>query len=266
MQTLNEQNVLEIENLNYEIATNLVIENFNLSLKKGQILTLFGASGCGKSTLLKLVANLLEPKSGAIRTSDFAFIFQEHRLFENLSALENVALMFEGVKNLELKANLPNFNARIKRGEISFKTWREQWILKEFSELGLNVKDARKYPSELSGGMRARVAFVRSLARSLSKECALFLLDEPFSGLDFNVKQILIKKLIMSVKNQQKAALLVTHDSFEAVLLSDEIYFLEPKFMKIEKKLSLKKDFKARDLAFVNEVLQKEFQNRVYLD
>ena len=136
-QDLHSQNVLEIKNLNYEIATNSVIENFNLSLKKGQILTLFGASGCGKSTLLKLIARILEPKNGVIEAADFAFIFQEHRLFENLNALENVALMFESPKNLNYKELSMKFGADFKSAK-SFETWRKMWIMSEFNALGLS--------------------------------------------------------------------------------------------------------------------------------
>ena len=228
--------MLEISKLNYTIAQSEIIKDFNLSLKKGELITLFGASGCGKSTLLRCIAGILEPKSGQIQSEKSAFVFQEHSLFENLNALENVA--------------------------ITMSKPDKKWILEQFKFFCLDEKDALKYPSELSGGMRARVAFIRALAY----EAPLFLLDEPFSGLDFYVKKILLQTLIQKVKKQNCAALLVTHDAFEACLLSDKIYFLKPHFMQLEKSLCIEKDFEKRDEHFINALLKEHFKDRIYYE
>ncbi len=228
--------MLEISNLYYKIAQNEIIKDFNLHLKKGELITLFGASGCGKSTLLACVAGILKYESGFIKGEKSAFVFQEHSLFENLNALENVAVVMKK----------PN----------------KAWILDEFKQLFLDEKDALKYPSELSGGMRARVAFVRALAYN----APLFLLDEPFSGLDFNIKKVLTHRLMDKIKSQNYAALLVTHDAFEACLLSDEIYFLKPKFMSVEKRLRIAKPFTQRDEAFINAHIKEHFKDRIYFE
>lgn len=227
---------LKISKLNYKIAQNHIIKDFNLTLTQGEIITLFGASGCGKSTLLRCVANILKPESGVIKSEKSAFVFQENALFENLNAFENIAL------------TMPKPD--------------KKWILDQSRLFLLDEKDMFKYPSQLSGGMCARVAFIRALAYNTS----LFLLDEPFSGLDFSVKKILAQKLIEKVKTQQASALLVTHDAFEACLLSDKIYFLKPKFMQLEKTLCIEKDFEKRDENFINALLKEHFKERIYFE
>lgn len=228
--------MLEITALCYKIAQNDIIKDFNLKLKQGEIVTLFGASGCGKSTLLRCIAGILEPESGLIKAPKSAFVFQEHSLFENLNAFENIAL------------TMPKPD--------------KEWILEQFRLFYLDEKDMQKYPSQLSGGMRARVAFIRALAY----DAPLFLLDEPFSGLDFSVKKVLAQKLIEKVKRQSCSALLVTHDAFEACLLSDELFFLKPKFMELEKTLRLDKDFEKRDEGFINALLKEHFKDRIYFE
>lgn len=227
--------MLEIQNLRYQIAQSDIIKDFSLHLEKGKIITLFGASGCGKSTLLRCIAGILDAESGVIDSAKSAFVFQEGALFENLTALENVAVVME-------KAN-------------------KAWILKQFARLHLSKNDAQKYPRELSGGMKARVAFVRALAYN----APLFLLDEPFSGLDLNIKKILIETLLECVK-RGASALLVTHDAFEACLLSDEVYFLKPRFMEIEQILRFDRAQKARDGAFVEMMIKAHFKDRIYFE
>ncbi len=228
--------LLEISRLNYKIAQNDIIKDFDLSLAEGEILTLFGASGCGKSTLLRCVAGILEAESGRVECEKSAFVFQEHALFENLNALQNVAVVMKKPDNA--------------------------WILARFRDFLLDEKDALKYPNELSGGMRARVAFIRALAY----DARLFLLDEPFSALDSYVKQTLIKSLISRVKAHKCAALLVTHDAFEVCALSDRICFLTPKNMQIEKILRLEAPFHARDERFINATIAAHFKDRIYCE
>lgn len=227
--------MLKIQNLRYQIAQSDIIKDFSLHLEAGKIITLFGASGCGKSTLLRCIAGILSAESSAFSVPKSAFIFQESALFENLNALENVAVVMKK----------PN----------------KAWILKQFARLYLSKNDAQKYPRELSGGMKARVAFVRALAYN----APLFLLDEPFSALDLSVKKILIEMLLERVK-RGASALLVTHDAFEACLLSDEVYFLKPRFMEIEQILRFDRAQKARDGAFVEMMIKAHFKDRIYFE
>lgn len=157
---------------------------FAMGIKIMIMAELLGASGCGKSTLLRCIVGILKPESGVIKNEKSAFVFQERSLFENLNAFENIAL------------TMPKPD--------------KKWILEQFRLFLLDEKDMLKNPSQLNDGMCARVAFIRALAYN----SPLFLLDEPFSGLDFYIK-ILVQKLIEKVKIEQASALLVTHDAFE---------------------------------------------------
>lgn len=230
--------ILKITHLNYTLAQNTIIEDFNLTLKRGQIITLFGPSGCGKTTLLKLIAGILELENASIVNfaKKTSYLFQEHRLFECVSALENILLVN--------------------------KTLSKKWVISELESVGLSLKDCKKYPKELSGGMRARVAFIRAMAYGGE----LLLLDEPFSGLDFYTKQILMQKIIHRVQNEKISVILVTHDAYEACLLSSEIYLLSSKLMEIEKLLNLSKPPLERDDSFIQALIKKEFTHRMYFD
>ena len=227
-------NVLEISHLDFYLGQSCIIEDFNFTIRRGEIITLFGPSGCGKTTLLKVISKILEPRNGKIHfNGKISYLFQEHRLFESISAYENIALVM--------------------------KKENKEWILKELESVGLSYKDSKKYPQELSGGMRARVAFVRALAH----HCDLLLLDEPFSGLDFKMREILIHK-VTNLAKQDSAVILVTHDAYEACMLSHKIIFLSHKGMQIEKVLKIEQ--KERDEAFLKDLFQKEFKGRMYFD
>ena len=156
--------MLELKNVEYEILRDKVVRNFNLKVEKGEVVTLFGPSGCGKTTILRLISGLNEPRKGKIfnKFKKMTYFFQENRLLTWKNALENVLLVMD-------KAD-------------------QNSVLKLFSKVGLSQKDALKYPNELSGGMRQRVAFVRAVVTKPN----LLLMDEPFSGLDNDMKEILI--------------------------------------------------------------------------
>lgn len=227
-------NLLEICNLDFYLGQSCIIDNFNFSLKKGEIITLFGPSGCGKTTLLKVISKILEPRNGEIVFSGrISYLFQEHRLFESVSIYENIALVM--------------------------KKENKEWILKELESVGLDKKDSSKYPQELSGGMRARAAFIRALAH----KCDLLLLDEPFSGLDFKMREVLIKKVTNLAQNNC-AVILVTHDAYEACMLSNKIVFLSKKGMQIEKVICIEE--KERSEAFLKDLFKREFKGRMYFD
>ena len=213
--------MLELKNVEYEILRDKVVRNFNLKVEKGEVVTLFGPSGCGKTTILRLISGLNEPRKGEIfnKFKKTTYFFQENRLLAWKNALENVLLVMDK----------PDQNS----------------VLKLFSKVGLSQKDALKYPNELSGGMRQRVAFVRAVVTKPD----LLLMDEPFSGLDYDMKEILIYIVSQRV-SEGMSIVLVTHDRMEAVKMSNRIYFLANKGAIIQKELVLDEAFK--DLSLIH--------------
>lgn len=229
--------MLELRNVEYEILRDKVVRNFNLKVEKGEVVTLFGPSGCGKTTILRLISGLNEPRKGEIfnKFKKMTYFFQENRLLTWKNALENVLLVMD-------KAD-------------------QNSVLKLFAKVGLSQKDALKYPNELSGGMRQRVAFVRAIVTKPD----LLLMDEPFSGLDYDMKEILIDIVSQRV-SEGMSIILVTHDRMEAVKISNRIYFLANKGAVIQKELVLDEAFKDRDFAFISKTIDENFKGQIYYD
>ncbi len=156
--------MLCLENMRFEILRDPIVRDFSLNLQHGEVKALFGPSGCGKTTVLRLIAGLETPKSGTIRNTfrKTGFLFQENRLPGNLTAMQNIAIFMD----------------KPDEGEI----------IALAAKVGLTAGDLNKYPTELSGGMAKRVAFLRLLLCG----CDLALLDEPFVGLDRDLRDILV--------------------------------------------------------------------------
>ncbi|MCR8684332.1 ATP-binding cassette domain-containing protein [Campylobacter ureolyticus] len=230
--------MIEVRNLRYDILNEIIIKDFNFQMKSGEIYTLFGASGCGKTTLLRLISQLEKPKKGEIinQFEKTTYLFQENRLLNNLNVLENIRLCASDVGDDEIYYHL--------------------------KMVGFQKRDLYKYPNELSGGMAKRVAFMRAY---LSKP-DLMLLDEPFSGLDMDLKNLLVNLIIQKVEKKELSCILVTHDRFEAVLLSHKINFLTKKGMKVYKILEIEQSLKNRDMAFIQNVINNEFKETIYYD
>ena len=229
--------MLELRHVEYEILRDKVVRNFNLKVEKGEVVTLFGPSGCGKTTILRLISGLNEPRKGEIfnKFKKMTYFFQEDRLLTWKNALENVLLVMD-------KAD-------------------QNSVLKLFAKVGLSQKDALKYPNELSGGMRQRVAFVRAIVTKPD----LLLMDEPFSGLDYDMKEILIDIVSQRV-SEGMSIILVTHDRMEAIKMSNRIYFLANKGAIIQKELVLDEAFKDRDFAFISKIIDENFKGQIYYD
>src|SRR5215468_4763474 len=180
----------------------------SLDIHRGELMCLIGPSGCGKSTLLNVIGGLLTPTSGHVLVGDtevraplpheIAYVFQENALFPWSTVLENVNLgmMFQGVPKAE----------------------REPRARKSLAAVGLS-EFADHYPGQLSGGMRQRAA----LARALSLQTDILLMDEPFGALDEQTRMILGEDLSVLLAATRKTIVFVTHSLGEAVFLADRV-------------------------------------------
>jgi len=189
------------------------LRDVNLAFPQGQLTTLLGPSGCGKTTLLKIIAGLAEPTSGRVEVEgrpvtgpgpDRAMVFQDFALMPWATVLRNVAF------GLELRG--------VSKGE------RHDAARRAIEEVGLAGFEER-YPHELSGGMRQRVG----LARALTVNADIILMDEPFSAVDEQTRRKFQEDLLDLLRHHQKTVIFVTHSIEEAAYLSDQIALLSPR-------------------------------------
>ena len=186
------------------------LENISFSVNPGEFIAIVGPSGCGKSTLLSMMAGLIRPEHGTIlfegaplssARTRIGYMLQKDHLFEWRTVLENILL------GLEIQNRMDEDSQRKARN-----------LLKTY---GLEAF-AQSKPSQLSGGMRQRAALIRTLVL----EPDLLLLDEPFSALDYQTRLSVSDDIWKIIKNEEKTAVLVTHDLSEAVSMADRILVL----------------------------------------
>ncbi|PGH24399.1 MULTISPECIES: ATP-binding cassette domain-containing protein [Fusobacterium] len=202
------KNILEVKNLSYSFGNNPILKDINIHVNENEIVAIVGSSGVGKSTLFNLIAGVLKKQTGEItinNSNDYigkvAYMLQKDLLFEHKTIINNVILPLIIAKVNKKKA--------LEEGNK---------ILKQFNL----DKYANKYPQQLSGGMRQRVALIRTYMFKRK----IFLLDEAFSALDAITKKELHKWYLDLKKEFNLTTLLITHDIEEAVFLSDRIYIL----------------------------------------
>lgn len=185
---------MKIEHLSFAFDQKQILHDVSLEIEEGAITALMAPSGKGKSTLLRLIAGLLKPQGGRIDIDKktVGIMFQEPRLFGQLTALQNVALVIQDKAIAQQRAML---------------------LLEAFGV----ANAADKYPEELSGGMAKRV----SLARAVAYDADILLLDEPFSALDNDTKQTVIAAVKPFLRG--KTVLLVTHDENEASTFANNV-------------------------------------------
>ena len=202
------KNILDIKNLSYSFGNNPILKDINIHVNENEMVAIVGSSGVGKSTLFNLIAGVLKKQVGEITingSNDYigkvAYMLQKDLLFEHKTIINNVIL--------------PLIIAKVDKKEALEEGNK---ILKQFNL----DKYANKYPQQLSGGMRQRVALIRTYMFKRN----IFLLDEAFSALDAITKKELHKWYLDLKKEFNLTTLLITHDIEEAVFLSDRIYIL----------------------------------------
>lgn len=208
--------MLELKNIDKSFGDVDVLKDINLSVQKGEIVSLLGLSGSGKSTILNIISGFEESCKGEVIYKDkvlsdektfiepqnrnIGFVFQNYALFPHMNIYDNITF---GISKMP-------------------KDHKQKIVADLLKLIGLEGFEKR-YPHELSGGQQQRIALIRSMA--LNPE--LILLDEPFSSIDSMAKASIQKQLLQILKGSSKTAIIVTHDPNEAMAMSDKIVYLE---------------------------------------
>ncbi|MDO5308172.1 MAG: ATP-binding cassette domain-containing protein [Planctomycetia bacterium] len=216
--------LLEVQDLNVIFNDNQVLRDINLKIRRGETVAIIGESGCGKTVLLKNLIGLIRPTSGRVlfkgqdlatlsdkeltnARSYFGFVFQMAALFDSMTIADNVSFP------------LRQHRKNMKRSEIV------EIVNRLLLEVGLNPSVvANKTPGELSGGMRKRVGF----ARALAMEPEIMLYDEPTTGLDPIMSDVINELMINARDNRHVAGVLVTHDMKSAIKVANRLVMLYP--------------------------------------
>lgn len=220
----------EIENVSKTFISNdseeevLALNDINLTIETGKFVSFVGPSGCGKTTLLRIIERFEKPSAGTVKddgelvtgpSNERGFIFQNYSLYPWLNVIENV------IFGLDINGK-PEKESR-------------QRAMKYLEAVGLE-DFAKGYPHELSGGMKQRVAIIRSIINDSKSS----LMDETFSALDVQTKHKLQKQILEICKQNNKTIIFVTHDIDEAVFLSNEIVVLSRRPGRIKKIYEIK--------------------------
>lgn len=206
----NDMKKLEVKNVSKSFDGNHVLKDISIELKQGELVCLLGVSGGGKTTLFNIISGLLTPDSGQVlldgkditnQPGHISYMLQKDLLLPYRTIEDNVTLplLLKGVKKKEARRQVSSM----------------------FSQFGLEGTQ-KKYPSQLSGGMRQRAALLRTY--TFSKDVAL--LDEPFSALDTITKSSMHRWYLDVMEKIRMSTLFITHDIDEAILISDRIYLL----------------------------------------
>lgn len=233
-----EKPILKVENLSKIYHTSkaevTAVSNFTYEFIKGKFIAIVGPSGCGKSTILNILANLDNSSSGKIRFEDnikVGYMLQQDALFDWLTVMDNCLL------GLKLQKNL---NEQTKK-----------YVVNLLNTYGLG-EFINSYPNVLSGGMRQRVALIRTLATKPD----LIFMDEPFSALDYQTRLSVSDDVYDIIKKENKTAIMVTHDIAEAISMADEVIILSKRPSTIKKVIKIELTNKSNP---INNRKAKEF-------
>lgn len=233
--------MLEFQNVSKKFCDKnkeiLVLENINFKVMKGDIVVIVGPSGAGKSTILNLISDLIEPSNGSVKVNGkVAYMFQRDCLLEWKSVLKNVLLYLDLNKK------------RLSKEEQERIVNEADRLLKEYDLWEFR----NNKPNSLSGGMRQRVALIRTLLSFPD----LILLDEAFSALDYQTKLKVSEDIYKIIKRENKTAIMVTHDISEAIAMGDKIIVLSNRPAHIKRIV----DINIEDVGPINRRKNKAFQ------
>lgn len=236
---------LRVESIAFAYSKKKIIEELSFQVDKGEFVTILGPSGCGKSTILKLLTGLTEKQSGRILVDGkvveglslkFSYMPQEDLLLEWETVLQNVCLY----------------------QRIHKEKYNQEEVMQQLEAFGLKGYE-NAYPSELSGGMRQRVAFLRTVRC----DADILLLDEPFGALDVITRGEMQEWLRTLRQTVNKTVLLVTHDIDEALYLSDRILIVGGSPSKIRKEFNSETSNDARKEGTENLALRAEIYHNL---
>jgi len=202
---------IKIDNIVKKFGQTTILNNFKLKIQEKEFVSILGPSGCGKTTIINLIAGFEKPSSGKIiidgekTTNKSGVIFQEFSIFPWRNVLENILLGFENNKEISKEEKIIKAKEIIKSVELKGQE--------------------KKYPKELSGGMKQKVA----IARTIANNPKIILMDEPFVSLDTQTREKLQDLILNIWKKYSKTILLVTHDIEEALYLGTRIILLNKK-------------------------------------
>ncbi|WP_040207545.1 ABC transporter ATP-binding protein [Neobacillus jeddahensis] len=241
---------LQVQNIHHTYFTKAsattALSDISLTVEEGEFVSLLGPSGCGKTTLLSIISSLLKPTEGTVllenkpvttAKNQIGYMLQQDYLFPWKTIEENILIGLKLSRQLTPKTKAATLNL--------------------LNQIGLSEVE-KQLPRQLSGGMRQRVALVRTLAT----EPKLLMLDEPFSALDYQTKLKLEDLVSKILTDFGKTAILVTHDIGEAIAMSDRVFLLSPSPGRIYKTFTMPEElrkaspFEARN----HELFQSIFQ------
>lgn len=245
--------ILKINNLKKAYHTKrdevLAVDNFSFTLYEGEFVAIVGPSGCGKSTILSVLSGLENKSDGEIIINDnlkVGYMLQDDALFDNRNILNNCLL------GLEINKTLNEEN--------------KNYVLNLLENYGL--KDfMNSYPENLSGGMRQRVALIRTLATKPD----ILLMDEPFSALDYQTRLAVSDDVYNILKKENKSAIIVTHDLAEAISMADRIIVLTKRPAVIKKVIDVNltdkstpiNNRKTKEFSYYYDLIWKEIDHHV---
>lgn len=218
--------MIRIDGISKTFDDKIIFKNFSLDIEENKITGILGPSGIGKTTLINIISGIWKADSGQIigfDTKDLSFIFQEPRLLPWLTVYDNIDYVL--------------------KTQFKDKSQRREIILRNLLSVGLE-DSIHLFPSDLSGGMMQRL----SIARAFAYPSNILIMDEPFKGLDINLKKNVMNAFINIWSHSKKTVIFVTHDIDEIIALVDTVHIIADNPVKVKYTQNIDLDIHQRNL------------------